>query len=82
MCVTKTISLLIVACVAFALDAATQVRGQTAVFEGARLITGDGGAPIESSAFIVEGSRFTAVGRRGAVTIPPAPRASTSAARP
>jgi imidazolonepropionase-like amidohydrolase len=70
MYVTKTISLLIVAWLAFAVDAATQVQGQTAVFEGARLITGDGGAPIEDSAFVVDGKRFTAVGRRGAVTIP------------
>jgi imidazolonepropionase-like amidohydrolase len=70
MSVTKMTSLLIFACLAIAVDAGTQVRGQTAVFEGARLITGDGGSPIEDSALIVEGNRFTAVGRRGAVTIP------------
>lgn len=40
------------------------------VFEGARLITGDGGAPIEDSVFLVENDRFTAVGRRGALPIP------------
>ena len=40
------------------------------VFEGARLITGDGSAPIEDSAFVVQGNRFTAVGRRGQVKIP------------
>lgn len=40
------------------------------VFEGARLITGDGSAAIENSAFIVENSRFTRVGRRGEVLIP------------
>jgi len=68
--VARMISLLIVACLAFAVESTTQVRGQTAVFEGALLITGDGGGPIENSAFIVEGNRFTAVGRRGAVTIP------------
>jgi imidazolonepropionase-like amidohydrolase len=34
-------------------------------FEGARLIVGDGSAPIESSAFIVEGDSFTWVGRKG-----------------
>ena len=34
------------------------------VFEGARLITGDGGAPIEDSAFVVEGNRITQVGRK------------------
>src|SRR5499433_2296945 len=40
------------------------------VFEGARLITGDGGTPIEDSAFVVEGNRITQVGRKGAVTVP------------
>jgi imidazolonepropionase-like amidohydrolase len=40
------------------------------VFEGARLITGDGSAPIEDSAFVVENSRVTAVGRRGQVAAP------------
>jgi len=40
------------------------------VFEGARLITGDGGPPIENSAFIVEGGRFTGVGRRDLLRLP------------
>src|SRR6266540_3966867 len=40
------------------------------VFEGARLITGDGSPPIENSAFIVESGRFTRVGRRGEVPVP------------
>jgi imidazolonepropionase-like amidohydrolase len=74
MCATKTISLLIVAGVALAVGATTQAHaqapGQATVFEGARLITGDASAPIEDSAFVVEGNRFGAVGRRGAVTIP------------
>src|SRR5690242_9628735 len=35
------------------------------VFEGARLIVGDGSAPIADSAFLVENGRFTAVGRKG-----------------
>src|SRR5262245_2394996 len=39
-------------------------------YEGARLITGDGGTPIEDSVFIVEGNRFAQVGRRGQVTVP------------
>jgi imidazolonepropionase-like amidohydrolase len=41
-----------------------------AVFEGARLIRGDGGSPIEDSAFIVEGTTFVAIGRRGDVQVP------------
>lgn len=40
------------------------------VFEGARLIVGDGSAPIANAAFIVENNRFTAVGRRGQLRVP------------
>ena len=40
------------------------------VFEGARLIVGDGSDPIEDAAFIVENDRFTAVGRRGQLDVP------------
>jgi hypothetical protein len=40
------------------------------LFEGARLIVGDGSAAIENSAFLVEGTRFSRVGRRGEVEIP------------
>jgi imidazolonepropionase-like amidohydrolase/ABC-type molybdate transport system substrate-binding protein len=40
------------------------------LFEGARLIIGDESAPIENSAFLVEGSRFTRVGRKGELTAP------------
>src|SRR5260370_30568618 len=40
------------------------------VFEGARLITGDGSAPIEDAAFVVGNSRITAAGRRGEVAAP------------
>ncbi|OLC44957.1 MAG: hypothetical protein AUH43_17360 [Acidobacteria bacterium 13_1_40CM_65_14] len=47
----------------------TQRSGAT-IFEGARLITGDGSAPIENSAFIVENTRFTRVGRKGDVQVP------------
>ena len=39
------------------------------LYEGARLITGDGSA-IEDSAFIVTGNTFTRVGRRGQVQVP------------
>jgi imidazolonepropionase-like amidohydrolase len=40
------------------------------VFEGARLITGDGAAPVENSIFIVENNQFTGVGRRGELQVP------------
>jgi imidazolonepropionase-like amidohydrolase len=41
------------------------------VFEGARLITGDGSTPIENSVFVVENNQFTGVGRRGELQVPP-----------
>lgn len=41
------------------------------VFEGARLITGDGSAPIENATFIVDDTRFVQVGRAGQLEIPP-----------
>jgi len=39
------------------------------LFEGARLITGDGSA-IEDSAFLVENQKITRVGKRGALQSP------------
>src|SRR5450432_1278713 len=64
---------LLVACglLSAAAPAQSQTQSQTLVFEGARLIDGEGGAPIESSAFMVEGERITAVGRSGELKIPP-----------
>ena len=38
---------------------------------GARLIIGDGSAPIEDSAFVVENARFTGVGQRNTLAVPP-----------
>ena len=70
MCRSKRLSLLVAAGLTLAIGLTSQVRGQTTVFEGARLITGDGGAPIDNSAFTVEGNRFTAVGRRGELAVP------------
>jgi len=40
------------------------------VFEGARLIVGDGSASIEDAVFVVESDRFTHAGRRSDVEIP------------
>jgi hypothetical protein len=67
--------LLVVTCLFFAAAWSWRVDGQTrttsaTVFEGARLITGDGSAPIENSAFVVENNRFTRVGRRGELQVP------------
>jgi imidazolonepropionase-like amidohydrolase len=43
---------------------------QATVFEGARLIVGDGGAAIEDGAIIVENDRIAAVGRKGQLAAP------------
>ncbi len=45
-------------------------RPAATLFEGARLIIGDESAPIENSAFLVEGSTVTRVGRKGDVPLP------------
>ena len=47
----------------------TQATGVT-VFEGARLIVGDGSAPIEDAAFIVEKNQITQVGGKGQLQVP------------
>jgi len=41
------------------------------LFEGARLIRGDGSAAIENSAFLVQNGQFTRVGRKGEIAAPP-----------
>jgi imidazolonepropionase-like amidohydrolase len=58
-------------CLFLAAAISSEVNGQTGVtvFEGARLITGDG-STIENSAFIVENNRFTSVGRRSDMLVP------------
>ena len=43
---------------------------QTVLFEGARLIDGDGGAAVENAAFVVENGKFTRVGKKGEVALP------------
>jgi imidazolonepropionase-like amidohydrolase len=48
----------------------TPAAGRATVFEGARLIDGNGGAPIENAAFIVENGRFARVGRAGQLQAP------------
>jgi hypothetical protein len=56
---------------AFLFAAFAQAPAPITVFEGARLITGDGSTPIEDSAFLVANGLFTRVGRKGTLTIPP-----------
>src|SRR5579859_1530499 len=64
-------------CTLFIALCSLQLAGQAlpaagvTLFEGARLILGDGQAPIESSAFIVADGRFSSVGRKGELILPP-----------
>jgi len=48
-----------------------EAASSATVFEGARLITGDGSAPVENSAFVIENAKITAVGRKEDI-MPPA----------
>lgn len=46
------------------------VAPRVTLFEGARLIVGDRSAPIDNSAFLVEGNRFVRVGKAGEIPLP------------
>ncbi len=67
---SKTLAILFIAIALTIGTAGGQQQPGATVFEGARLIVGDGTAPIENSAFVVQNGRFTAVGRRGQVQAP------------
>ena len=49
---------------------ALAARQPAILFEGARLLAGDGSPPVESSAFLVSGGRFVAVGAEGGIEVP------------
>ena len=49
----------------------SQNTGSFILFEGAQLISGDGSAPIENSAFLMENNRISKVGKKGQVQAPP-----------
>jgi imidazolonepropionase-like amidohydrolase len=51
-------------------SASTSSNANATLFEGARLIVGDGSDAIENGAFVVENGRFTLVGQAGAVDVP------------
>jgi imidazolonepropionase-like amidohydrolase len=62
-------------CIALALALAANSAQRPApsravVYEGGRVIIGDGRAPIDDGAFVVQNGHFTAVGRRGAIAAP------------
>ena len=49
---------------------APRTMGNVTLFEGARLIFGDGRSPLEESALLVENNKFTRIGKRGAFQVP------------
>ncbi len=51
-------------------EAETPVGSSVLVFEGARLISGTGNAPLESATFVVDDGRFVEVGATGDVEVP------------
>jgi imidazolonepropionase-like amidohydrolase len=53
-----------------ALVAATSGQSGVTVFEGARVIVGNGQPAIENASFIVDGARFGQVGRTGDIKVP------------
>ena len=55
---------------AVALAAACTSSETVVAFEGARVIVGDGSAPIEDAVFVVENGSLTAVGPRAAIEVP------------
>ena len=63
---SRILSCCLIVAFACVLEAGFQGRsGAPVLFEGARLIVGDGSAPIENSAFVVEDDTFTWVGKKG-----------------
>ncbi len=64
----RSLSFFFVAAALGVLTMVAPARAQT-LFEGARLITGEGGV-IEDSAFVVNGNQISQVGRKGEVRLP------------
>jgi imidazolonepropionase-like amidohydrolase len=62
--------LVVAACSSPAANQRQAAADGVTVFEGARLITGDGTAPIEQSAFVIENNAFASVGKRGELQVP------------
>ena len=62
--------LIYAAALALALAAASGQAGGSTVFDGARLIAGDGTAPIDRSAILVENGSIVRVGRQGGIAVP------------
>jgi imidazolonepropionase-like amidohydrolase len=63
---------ILVLLVALCVAAPAAAQQNTTLYEGARLITGDGTPAIENSAFLVQNGAFVRVGRRGEIPLPAA----------
>jgi imidazolonepropionase-like amidohydrolase len=63
-------SLLLSLSIAAASVSVSTAQQGAVLFEGARLITGDGSAPIDNSAFLVVDNKFKIVGKKGEVQLP------------
>jgi imidazolonepropionase-like amidohydrolase len=63
-------AVLVVAAVAAVNAGQGAQAGSVTVYEGARLIAGDGSVAVEDSAIVVSNGKFTDVGRRGQVKVP------------
>lgn len=59
----------VASCILFAALTAYS-QSNPVLYEGARLITGDTGAPIENGAFLVQNGHLTAIGAKGSVKAP------------
>ncbi len=60
----------IAALAAWSVSMLAQAPAGVTAFEGARVIVGDGRAPIENATIVATGNRFTAVGRAADVRVP------------
>jgi imidazolonepropionase-like amidohydrolase len=70
---TLLVTIVLAAVAACSSPAPTEQRptaSNATLFEGARLITGDGSATVEDSAFVIENDRITSVGKKGEVKAP------------
>jgi imidazolonepropionase-like amidohydrolase len=56
--------------VALAFSQASAQQANAVLFEGARLLAGDGSAPVENSAFLVENDKFARIGKKGELRPP------------
>jgi imidazolonepropionase-like amidohydrolase len=68
--VVRTIKLIFCGLLVFCFWYAAAQPSGTTLFEGARLIVGDGSAPIENSAFLVENNRFGRIAKKGQLQLP------------